>query len=160
MFTRHHTKMLSSAPAALMALLLISATALPAAARTAAEAKAFAENAVAHIKAVGATKAFADFSRPDGGFVDGELYMFCYAADGTNVAHGGNPAFVGKNLLDVKDPDGVAVNAEIIKLGLAEGTGWVDFKWPNPVSKKVEQKSAYVIKIDNKTVCGSGYYKG
>lgn len=123
------------------------------------ETKAFVEKAIAHVKSAGADKAFADFSRPDGGFVAGELYMFCYAPDGTNLAHGGNPTFVGKNLLGVKDPDGVQVNAEIIKLAMASGTGWVDFKWPNPVSKKVEPKSAYVVKVDDKTVCGSGYYK-
>jgi cytochrome c len=123
------------------------------------ETKAFVEKAVSHIKAAGPDKAFADFSKPDGGFVVGELYMFCYAPDGTNKAHGGNPAFVGKNLLGVKDPDGFQVNAEIIKLALAKGTGWINFKWPNPVSKKVEPKSAYVVKVDDQTVCGSGYYK-
>jgi len=129
-------------------------------AKTPEETKAFVEKAVAHIKSAGSQKAFGDFSRADGGFVDGELYMFCYAPDGTNKAHGGNPSFVGKNLLGVKDPDGVQVNAEIIKLALAKGTGWVDFKWPNPVSKKIEGKSAYVVKVDDQTVCGSGYYKG
>jgi cytochrome c len=141
------------------AIATLAGGSLIAEARTADEAKAFAERAVAHIKEVGEEKAFADFSRPDGGYVDGELYVFCYAPDGTNKAHGGNPAFVGKNLLGVKDPDGVQVNAEIIKLGMAQGTGWVDFKWPNPVSKKIEAKSAYVIKV-NEVVCGSGYYKG
>lgn len=139
---------------------LIGALVTPASSRTADEAKAFAERAVAYIKTVGAEKAFSDFSRPDGGFVDGELYMFCYAKDGLNKAHGGNPAFVGKNLIGVKDPDGFVVNAEIIKKAMADGTGWVDFKWPNPVSKKIESKSAYVIKVDDDTVCGSGYYKG
>jgi signal transduction histidine kinase len=85
--------------------------------------------------------------------------MFCYAPDGTNKAHGGNPTFVGKNLIGVKDPDGVAANAEIIKVGVTQGSGWVNFKWPNPLSKKVEAKSAYVVKISDQTVCGSGYYK-
>jgi cytochrome c len=138
---------------------MVAGSLAPTDARTADEAKAFAERAVAHIKDVGEAKAYADFSRPDGGYVDGELYMFCYAPDGTNLAHGGNPGFVGKNLLGVKDPDGFQVNAEIIKLGMAKGSGWIDFKWPNPVSKKIEAKSAYVIKINN-AVCGSGYYKG
>jgi len=132
---------------------------LPVSAKTAEETKAFVERAVAHIKTVGEEKAFADFTRPDGGFVDGELYMFCYAPDGTNKAHGGNPTFVGKNLIGVKDPGGVAANAEIIKVGVTQGSGWVNFKWPNPLSKKVEAKSAYVVKISDQTVCGSGYYK-
>jgi hypothetical protein len=145
----------------LIAAATIAGLASPAfAARTADETKAFVERAVAHIKEVGPEKAFADFSRPDGGYVDGELYMFCYSKDGVNKAHGGNPSFVGKNLLGVKDPDGVLPNAEIIKKGMTEGTGWVEFKWPNPLSKKVEAKSAYVMKVDEDTVCGSGYYKG
>ena len=32
--------------------------------------------------------------------------------------------------------------------------------WPNPISKRLEPKSAYVIRVDANTVCGSGYYKG
>lgn len=126
---------------------------------TADDAKALAEAAAAHIKQVGPEKAFADFTSKDGGFVKGELYVFCYDHDGNNKAHGGNPGFVGKNLLHVKDPDGKEPNAEIVETGFGKGSGWVDFKWPNPVSKKVEQKSAYVIRTDD-VVCGVGYYKG
>ncbi len=146
--------------ATLAAILMLFPAAGLLAARTADEAKAFAERAVAHIHDVGRDKAFADFSRADGGYVDGELYMFCYSADGTNLAHGGNPAFVGKNLMNVKDPDGKLANAEIIHTALEQGSGWVDFRWPNPLSKKIEAKSAYVIRVDPATVCGSGYYKG
>jgi len=135
--------------------------ALPAVARaaTAEEAKAMSEKAAAYIKEVGEAKAFADFSRPDGGFVKGELYVFCYDHDGVNKAHGGNPSFVGKNLLHVKDPDGKEPNAEIVETGFTKGEGWVDFKWPNPMSKKIEGKSAYVIRTGD-VVCGVGYYKG
>lgn len=160
MLMRHCIKGPSRARVVLTAMLLLSVSSLPAVAATAEQAKAWVERAVAHIKAVGKDRAFADFSRKDGDFVQGELYIFCYAKDGTNLAHGGNPAFVGENLLHVKDPDGFEVNAEIIKLGLSQGTGWIDFKWPNPVSKKVEQKRAYVIKVDDQTVCGSGFYRG
>lgn len=150
------SRILGAAGAAVLTFGLGAASAM---ATTPDETKAFVEKAIAHIKSAGPDKAFADFSRPDGGFVAGELYMFCYAPDGTNKAHGGNPAFVGKNLLGVKDPDGVQVNAEIIKLAMAKGTGWIDFKWPNPVTKKVGSKTAYVAKVDDQTVCGSGYYK-
>jgi cytochrome c len=146
------------------AVLAAAFTLLPAggslAGRTADEAKSFAERAVAHIKDVGRDKAFAEFSRPDGGYVDGELYMFCYTADGINLAHGANPTFVGKNLLNLKDTDGKLVNVEVIRTGLEQGAGWVDFRWPNPMTKKIEAKSAYVIRVDPATVCGSGYYKG
>lgn len=156
MFSRLSCRPLCGIAAAVLTVGLGIASALAA---TADETKAFVEKAVAHIKSVGSNKAFTDFSRPDGGFVSGELYMFCYAADGINRAHGATPSFVGKNLLDVQDPDGVHVNAEIIKLGMAKGTGWLDFKWVHPVTKKITPKTAYVVKVDDQTVCGSGYYK-
>jgi signal transduction histidine kinase len=130
-----------------------------ASAGTAEQAQAFAERAAAHVKDVGKDRAFADFSKPDGGYVDGELYVFCQAEDGVILAHGGNPALVGKNFLNVKDPDGKLPNAEMNKLGLTQGAGWYDFRWPNPATKQIQQKSAYVIKIDDHTICGSGYYK-
>jgi len=129
------------------------------AAATPEQAKAFSERASAHIKKVGEKKAFADFTRPDGGFVDGELYVFCYDRQGINMAHGGNRSFVGRNLLHIKDPDGAEPNLLIVKMGFEHGRGWVDFKWPNPVTKRIENKSAYVIRTNDVT-CGVGYYKG
>ena len=144
-----------------MGALLCLTLAMPLAARaaTAEDAKAMSEKAAAYIKQMGEEKAFADFTRPDGGFVNGELYVFCYDHDGNNRAHGGNPSFVGKNLLHVKDPDGKEPNAMIVDTGFGKGEGWVDFKWPNPVSKKIEAKSAFVIRT-NDVVCGVGYYRG
>lgn len=157
----HERTMKNKSIVACIAVLTIGLLALPAAshAATAEEAKAYSEKAAAYITEVGEEKAFADFSRRDGGFVDGELYVFCYDPAGVNKAHGGNPSFVGKNLLHIKDPDGKEPNALIVKLGFEQGEGWVDFKWPNPVSKKIERKSAYVIRT-NDVVCGVGYYMG
>jgi cytochrome c len=139
--------------------LVIGFITLPMAARAATrdEAKAYSERAAAYIKQVGEDKAFADFTRPDGGFVNGELYVFCYDRNGVNKAHGGNSSFVGKNLLHIKDPDGKEPNTLIVKMGFEQGQGWVDFKWPNPVTKRIESKSAYVIHT-NDVVCGVGYY--
>jgi cytochrome c len=139
--------------------LVIGFITLPMAARAATrdEAKAYSERAAAYIKQVGEDKAFADFTRPDGGFVNGELYVFCYDRNGVNKAHGGNLAFVGKNLLHIKDPDGKEVIVLIVKMGFEQGQGWVDFKWPNPVTKRIESKSAYVIHT-NDVICGVGYY--
>ena len=121
-------------------------------------AKAFSERAAAYIKEVGEEKAFAEFSRRDGRFVDGELYVFCYDRDGNNKAHGGNPSLVGRNLLHIKDPDGREPNSLIVRKGFDEGQGWVDFKWPNPATKRIQDKTAYVVRT-NDVVCGAGYYK-
>ena len=136
------------------------AIAAPANARSAEEAKALAERAIAHIGDVGRDRAFADFSRVDGGFVDGELYIFCQDVSGIVVAHGGNPKIVGQDMSGVRGPDGRLSNVEINRLGLTEGSGWLEFRWPNPATKRIELKAAYVLKVDDATVCGSGYYKG
>ncbi|MDB5398901.1 MAG: cytochrome c [Acetobacteraceae bacterium] len=129
-------------------------------AHTPEEAQALAERGVAHIREVGREQAFADFSRPDGEFVDGELYIFCQDASGVVVAHGGNPKLVGRNMADVRGPDGRLANVEINRLGLSQGRGWLEFRWPNPATRRIELKAAYVLKVDDHTVCGSGYYKG
>jgi hypothetical protein len=133
---------------------------LAANARTPEEVQAFTQRAVTHIHDVGRDQAFADFSRPDGGFVDGELYIYCQDASGVVVAHGGNPKIVGRNMADVRGPDGRLPNVEINQLGLTQGSGWLEFRWPNPATKRIELKAAYVLRVDDHTVCGSGYYKG
>jgi cytochrome c len=142
---------------ALIAGFLMGSTA--AQARSAAEAQALIERGVAHIRAVGSLQAFADFDRPDGGFIDGELYVFCLDAGGVTVANGGNPHIVGHNTSDVHGADGRRMTMEIIRLGLSQGSGWLEYRWPNPATKRIELKAVYVLKVDDQTVCGSGYYK-
>jgi cytochrome c len=149
----------STCLAAALTVLTLAAYSAVSVAATPEQAKAFSERASAYIKQVGEKMAFADFTRADGGFVEGELYVFCYDRKGTNMAHGGNMSFVGRNLLHIKDPDGAEPNAMIVKMGFEQGRGWVDFKWPNPVTKRIENKSAYVIRT-NDVACGVGYYKG
>jgi cytochrome c len=132
----------------------------PAHSRTPEEVQALTERAAVHIRDVGRQQAFADFSRPDGGFVDGELYIFCLDISGVVVAHGGNPKLVGHSTADVRGPDGRLANVEINHLGFTKGNGWLEYQWPNPATKRIELKAAYILKIDDSTVCGSGYYKG
>jgi len=63
--------------AVLLGMALAAASAEP---RTPDEVVALVTRAAAHIQVIGAPAAFADFSRRDGGFVDGELYVFCNTA--------------------------------------------------------------------------------
>ena len=152
--------MMKSLIFACLAVVALAASALLPGARAATpeEAKAFSERASAFIKEVGEEKAFAEFSRRDGRFVDGELYVYCFDRDGNSKAHGGNPALVGRNLLHIKDPDGREPVKLIVSKGFDEGQGWVDFKWPNPATKRIQDKTAWIIRT-NDVVCGVGYYK-
>jgi cytochrome c len=122
------------------------------------EAKALLDKAIAHVNEVGTDTAFADFSRTDGGYVDRDLYVYCFDMEGKALAHGGNPALIGKNLMEMKDPDGVQPVKESIRILGSTEKGVLDFKWPNPISKKIEAKSAFISKAKNDW-CGVGYYK-
>ncbi len=120
------------------------------------EAKALVEKAIAFYKANGKEKALAEFSNPRGLFVEGDLYIFAYNPEGTIIAHGGDPKLVGRDFIDVKDADGKYFAREFIKIG-PEG-GWVDYKWTNYVTKKIEAKTAYLKRIDD-VIIGCGAYK-
>ena len=138
---------------------LLSIPALAADKGTADEAVAMVKKAAAKIKAEGKEKAYAAFADPTNKeFHDRDLYIFVYDLNGINVAHGNNPKMVGKNLIEMKDLEGKPLIREMVEIAKNKGNGWVEYKWPNPVSKSVEAKSSYVERVDDVLV-GAGIYK-
>jgi cytochrome c len=125
---------------------------------TADEAKAMMKKAVAYVKAVGKDKAFAEFTNQKGKFIDRDLYIFAVDFTGKTLAHGGNDKLVGKDLYGLKDADGKPFIQSFIEVAKTKGSGWVDYKWQNPVTKTIEDKSTYVQKIDDYFL-GCGIYK-
>ncbi len=55
-------------------------------------------------------------------------YIFVYASDGTNVVLGPKPELEGKNLIELEDPNGVRLVADLIDVARAGG-GFVDYVW-------------------------------
>lgn len=125
---------------------------------TPAQAEAMVKKAAAYIKANGKDKAFAEISNPKGQFVDRDLYVFVYDLNGKCVAHGFNQKMIGKDLIEMKDPDGKFYVKERIEISKTKGKGWQDYKFINPLSKKVENKTAYIEKVDD-VIVGCGAYK-
>ncbi len=122
------------------------------------EAVAMVKKGVAFIKANPKDKAYAEISNKGGQFVSRDLYLTVYAMDGTVRAHGANEKMVGKNLIDLKDVDGKPFVKERVELAQAKPSFWQDYKFTNPVSKKIEPKSMYCERLDDMIVCG-GVYK-
>jgi cytochrome c len=127
-------------------------------ASTAAEATALVDKAIAFYKANGKDKAFAEFNNQKGQFVKGDLYIFIWDFSGKVVSHGANEKLIGKDVSQLKDVDGKLFVMEAVELAKAKGSGWVDYKWTNPTSKKVEAKSTYVKKVDD-IIFACGIYK-
>ena len=123
-----------------------------------AEATAMVKKGVAFIKAQGKDKGYAEISSKTSQFKDRDLYLVVYGLDGTVRAHGANEKMIGKNLIELKDVDGKAFVKERVELAASKGTFWQDYKFTNPVSKKIEPKSMYCEKVDDAIVCG-GIYK-
>lgn len=122
------------------------------------EAQAMVERAAQFLKTQGKDKALAEFGNPKGQFIDRDLYIIAYALDGTRLAHPYNPKLVGKSAADVKDFDGKPYGQEMIEVIKTKGSGWVDYKFTDPVTKKLHDKSTYVLKVDDMFL-GCGVYK-
>ena len=125
---------------------------------TAAEAKALLDKAVVFYKANGQDKAFAAFNDSKGQFVSKDLYIFALDMNGKILSHGANAGLIGKDMMGAKDADGKLFMKDMVETGKTKGKGTIDYKWENPKTKKVEQKSSYVEKVDG-VVLGCGYYK-
>jgi cytochrome c len=122
------------------------------------EATAMVKKAVSFIKEQGAEKAYAEISNKAGRFNDRDLYIVVYQLDGKVLAHGANEKFIGKDMSEAQDVDGKLYVKERIEMANKQPTFWQDYKFVNPVSKKVEPKQMYCERLDNTAVCG-GVYK-
>lgn len=148
----------------LLTLVLTSLVAWPALAQsefgTRAEAKTMVDAAVEHLRKVGPEQAFKDFTdKSNKAWQNKDLYVFAYTMEGVNVAHGANERLIGKNLIDLKDPAGKFLIRELRDTA-AKGGGWVEYEWPHPQTKKIEQKISYVRKFVNfEGFIGVGVYR-
>ena len=136
----------------------LSAVAAPPEFGTVAEAVAMADRAVARIKAVGAQKAYQDFTAGAPGFRDRDLYVVVYDLSGRVLAHGSNPRMVGNNLIGMVDSEGRPFVKERIELARTKEKFWQDYKFSDPVTKKILPKATYCERIESAVVC-VGIYK-
>ncbi|MCD0423440.1 cache domain-containing protein [Rhodopseudomonas sp. BR0M22] len=122
------------------------------------DAIALVKKAVTAIKSDGAEKAYPAISDRAGPFVKDDLYVVVYQLDGKVLAHGANAKFVGKDMIEAQDVDGKLYVKERVEMAAKQPSFWQDYKFVNPVSKKVEPKEMYCERLDNTAVC-AGVYK-
>ncbi len=141
-----------------LALALAVAPAWGAASASRDEAVAMVKKGVAFIKANGVEKGYAAISDKAGPFVDRDLYLVVYGLDGKCHAHGANPKQIGRNLIDLTDVDGKYFVKDRVAMVRAKPAGaWQEYKFTNPVSKKIEPKVMYCEKVAETAVCGGVY---
>ncbi len=136
---------------------LLSTSALADEFATAKEADAMVTKTV---KALGADRAgtLAAITAKDKAYVDRDLYAVVYDMSGKCLAHGQNEKQVGKDLIDVADADGKEYMKERVALAKTKTKFSHDYKFRDPVTKKVLPKEAFCEKTGESIVC-AGVYK-
>ena len=123
------------------------------------DAKAITLKAAEVLAAKGLDEASKVFNA-DGDFKYGEIYVNVIDLDGVWRVYPPKPAGVGQNVSQVKDADGVFIIQEVLKVAKDKGEGWVEYRWKNPASEKIEPKVTYVKKVDGQNlVAYVGIYK-
>lgn len=121
------------------------------------EAKALVGKAIAYFNTHGEAKALAALNDPTGEFIDRDLYVFVHDDQGIYYAIAPKPAFIGKNLSEVRDANGkYIVKEQLEKLKTADSM-WQEYDWQNPVSGKIEHKKTYCEKVGKMQFCSGAY---
>ena len=90
-----------------------------------------------------------------------ELYLYIYDRNLVNLAHGGNPRLVGKNLKEMRDTKGRYLNQELLKAAMSGG-GAVEFDFLNPGTGNVDPKIGWAEMEKascGQVMIGSGVYR-
>jgi uncharacterized protein len=80
-------------------------------------------------------------------FFDRDLYAYIIDMNGVVLANGAVPAVQGKDISEFRDQNGKYLVKGEIEICKGSGHGWIDFRWLNPVTKVVEDKSAYLERL-------------
>ena len=121
------------------------------------DAMALAEKGAQFVRQHGKDAMIAKINGKDAEFNQGALYLAMRDLNGITVAHP-TTALIGKNLLDVPDADGKPFRQEMLAVAKGKGKGWVDYKFRNPQTGKVEAKSTYVLRVGD-VALEAGIYK-
>ncbi len=122
------------------------------------EARDMVVRAIAYYGEAGAEAALEKFNTdPAPEFLERDLYVFVFGPEGTIVAHAVDPSLLGRHFTSFVDIDGKRFGKEMRDTVTAVGT-WVDYKWMNPATGQIAQKSSWLMLHDG-YVFGVGVHK-
>ncbi len=90
--------------------------------------------AVEHLTEHKPEQSFAAFSSKDSFFIEGDLRVFAYDADGIRLVNGTQKSQIWRNFLKTTDQIGKAVVDDIITIAI-NGGGWTEYKTSNATRK-------------------------
>jgi cytochrome c len=141
-----------------IAVLFTAALSSAIAADTPADAIAMVDKGLSYLQKNGKDALIKEINNKNPDFIKAELYLYIRGMDGTILAHPVNPKLIGKNMTILPDADGKLFRKEIIELAKTKGKGWVDYRYNNPVTKNLEDKSTYLVRSGD-LILEAGIYK-
>ena len=121
------------------------------------DAVALVEKGADYLRRNGQDEMIRKINTKDPDFYSGALYLAMRDLNGITIAHP-TTALIGKNLVDVPDADGKLFRREMMAVAQGKGKGWVEYKFMNPASGKVEPKNTYVLRVGD-VALEAGVYK-
>ena len=97
-----------------------------------------------------------------------KLYVFihCYDIERQEAiccGHGIRPELLGKNMWNLRTPNGRLPFHEIAQMIEKDGKGWIEYDWLNPFTKNLQTKISYikgiVLEDGRKAWVGCGFWK-
>ena len=75
---------------------------------------------------------------------DRDGYFWINGLDTKMIMHPIKPELEGRDFSDIKDPDGLPLFAEFVRLVKETGSGYVRYSWPKPGLRIPQPKLSYV----------------
>jgi cytochrome c len=122
------------------------------------DARRWVKKAIAFYRANGKGIALAEFASTHGRFFQDERYIYVLDFSGVMLAHPVNEKYAGKDFYRIQDADGKLFIKEIVDTANNGGSGWVNYRWFNPATKREQTKTVYFEKVDSLIFC-SGIYE-
>ena len=133
---------------------------IPGVGTTPADLTTLVNRAVAYARENGREKAIAAFNDPNGSFVQGDVYVFSEAYDGTALAEPFHHELVGTSVKNMTDRYGVPLFQNVVET-TRYGIGFMSYDYPNPKNNnRIEPKLSVVSDVDGTYYVGAGTYEG
>lgn len=125
---------------------------------TADDAVAMVRKVADDIRKYGREKVIQDVQSQQPRYRDRDLYVFISSMEGVTLANGNNPKLAGKHLNDIRDADGKPMGKERFEIARNQGKGWQEYRWPDPLTKEIRRKAAY-LEVHDGLIISCGIYK-
>ncbi len=123
------------------------------------EAVAMVVDALSLFEESGPDALFAAISNENSDrFGDRDLFPIVWDVNGVMLVHGRNSPAMGANRYDTTDVNGFHHSCALIEVAMGEGTGWVPYRFADPLTGQDADMVTYVLALNEELLPGVGIY--